>query len=237
MNESPDSVPGAIPTREHGAGSVTYVFLITLVAALGGLLFGYDTGVINGAIGPMKAHFGFTPRQEGWAMGCALLGCALGAGAAGALSDRFGRKKVLVLSAILFPFGPILSRVLVAILLGKSSIFLFMVPMPIMVLLVPLTVLFVASFLLLSDLIIALSVSSIPLSTAVVVFITAFLGFFITDQTKPATITTARIWKILTLSSNIKKVLPSIIMIMLSDTMAYPKDPTIDPMDTARRTL
>jgi len=102
MNESPDSVPGAIPTREHGAGSVTYVFLITLVAALGGLLFGYDTGVINGAIGPMKAHFGFTPRQEGWAMGCALLGCALGAGAAGALSDRFGRKKVLVLSAILF---------------------------------------------------------------------------------------------------------------------------------------
>ena len=102
MNESPGSVPGGIPMGERGAGSITYVFLITLVAALGGLLFGYDTGVINGAIGPLKAHFAFTPRQEGWAMGCALLGCAIGAGAAGALSDRFGRKKVLVLSAILF---------------------------------------------------------------------------------------------------------------------------------------
>ena len=43
-------------------GSMTYVFLVTLVAALGGLLFGYDTGVINGAIGPLKAHFDLTPR-------------------------------------------------------------------------------------------------------------------------------------------------------------------------------
>ncbi len=73
-----------------------------IVAALGGLLFGYDTGVINGAIGPLKAHFSLDPQQEGWAMGCALLGCALGAAGAGAISDRFGRKKVLILSAILF---------------------------------------------------------------------------------------------------------------------------------------
>ena len=83
-------------------GSTTYVFLVTFVAALGGLLFGYDTGVINGAIGPLKAHFSLNPQQEGWAMGCALLGCALGAAGAGAISDRFGRKKVLILAAVLF---------------------------------------------------------------------------------------------------------------------------------------
>lgn len=109
MNENPDLATRDMPTPDRGyalaggqAGSLTYVFLVTIVAALGGLLFGYDTGVINGAIGPLKAHFGLNPRQEGWATACALLGCALGAAGAGALSDRFGRKKVLVLSAILF---------------------------------------------------------------------------------------------------------------------------------------
>lgn len=79
-----------------------YVMVVCLVAALGGLLFGYDTGVINGAIGPLKAHFALDAKWTGWAMGCALVGCAIGAGAAGVLSDRFGRKKVLILSAVLF---------------------------------------------------------------------------------------------------------------------------------------
>jgi SP family xylose:H+ symportor-like MFS transporter len=72
------------------------------VAALGGLLFGYDTGVINGAIGPLKAHFQLDATWEGWATGCALLGCAIGAGLAGMLSDRFGRKKVLIFAAVMF---------------------------------------------------------------------------------------------------------------------------------------
>ncbi|HQG48179.1 MAG TPA: sugar porter family MFS transporter, partial [Sedimentisphaerales bacterium] len=97
MTESPDMATGRSRT-----GSTTYVFVVTLVAALGGLLFGYDTGVINGAIGPLKAYFSLNPRQEGWAMGCALLGCALGAIGAGPLSDCFGRKKALIVSAILF---------------------------------------------------------------------------------------------------------------------------------------
>ena len=87
---------------DHGVGSTTYIFMVTLIAALGGLLFGYDTGVINGAIGPLKAYFSLSPRQEGWAMGCALLGCALGAAGAGPMCDRFGRKRALVVSAILF---------------------------------------------------------------------------------------------------------------------------------------
>jgi len=102
-------VAGGAPGAERGGigagretGSLTYVLLVTLVAALGGLLFGYDTGVINGAIGPLKTHFNLDARQEGWATACALLGCALGAGAAGALSDWLGRKKVLILSAVFF---------------------------------------------------------------------------------------------------------------------------------------
>lgn len=87
---------------QSGTGSTAFVVRVSLVAALGGLLFGYDTGVINGAIGPLKAHFSLNPTQEGWATGCALLGCALGAAGAGALSDWLGRKKVLILSAVMF---------------------------------------------------------------------------------------------------------------------------------------
>ncbi len=83
-------------------GSVVYVMLVCMVAALGGLLFGYDTGVINGAIGPLKAHFSLDANWAGWATGCALVGCAIGAAIAGVLSDWLGRKKVLILSAILF---------------------------------------------------------------------------------------------------------------------------------------
>ncbi|MFH1883518.1 MAG: sugar porter family MFS transporter [Planctomycetota bacterium] len=83
-------------------GSIVYVMLVCMVAALGGLLFGYDTGVINGAIGPLKAHFVLDANWAGWTTGCALVGCAIGAGIAGVLSDWLGRKKVLILSAILF---------------------------------------------------------------------------------------------------------------------------------------
>jgi len=84
------------------SGSSVYIFMVCIVAALGGLLFGYDTGVINGAIGPLKTYFALDAKAEGWAMGCALLGCAIGAASAGVLSDWLGRKKVLIFSAILF---------------------------------------------------------------------------------------------------------------------------------------
>ncbi len=83
-------------------GSINFVVRVSLVAALGGLLFGYDTGVINGAIGPLTDHFALDTAEKGWATGCALIGCALGAVLAGVLSDWLGRKKVLILSAIMF---------------------------------------------------------------------------------------------------------------------------------------
>ena len=95
-----DATLGKIMNEEKG--SIVYVMVVCLVAALGGLLFGYDTGVINGAIGPLKAHFALDANWEGWATGCALVGCAIGAAIAGMLSDWLGRKKVLIVSAILF---------------------------------------------------------------------------------------------------------------------------------------
>ena len=88
--------------QDDEKGSILYVALVCVVAALGGLLFGYDTGVINGAIGPLKAHFSLDANAEGWATGCALVGCAIGAALAGVLSDWLGRKKVLIVSAVLF---------------------------------------------------------------------------------------------------------------------------------------
>ncbi len=83
-------------------GSIVYLTLVCLVAAMGGLLFGYDTAVISGAIGFLESHFELNAMMVGWTAGCALVGCIIGTVMAGVLSDRIGRKKVLVLSAILF---------------------------------------------------------------------------------------------------------------------------------------
>jgi SP family xylose:H+ symportor-like MFS transporter len=91
-----------MPMRDDEKGSLLYVALVCVVAALGGLLFGYDTGVINGAIGPLEDHFVLDASAKGWATGCALVGCAVGAALAGVLSDWLGRKKVLIISAVLF---------------------------------------------------------------------------------------------------------------------------------------
>jgi len=80
-----------------------YVWGISLVAALGGLMFGYDWVVISGAEPFYKQYFALTSAaEEGWAMGSALIGCLLGAVLSGGLSDRFGRKRLLILSAIVF---------------------------------------------------------------------------------------------------------------------------------------
>ena len=79
-----------------------YTIGVCLVAALGGLLFGYDTAVIAGAIGFLQNHFNLDPTLKGWAAACALLGCILGVSFAGVFSDKMGRKKTLLLSGILF---------------------------------------------------------------------------------------------------------------------------------------
>lgn len=76
--------------------------LIAVVASMGGLLFGYDTGVINGTQFYFSKYFELTAAMKGWVVGSALLGCFVGAVIAGPLSKSWGRKKSLVISAILF---------------------------------------------------------------------------------------------------------------------------------------
>src|SRR5512147_318088 len=82
--------------------NLSYLVPICLVATLGGLLFGYDTGVISGAIEFLTAHFHLDVVMKGWASGCVLIGCATGVLIVGPISDRFGRKKALLLAAALF---------------------------------------------------------------------------------------------------------------------------------------
>src|SRR5689334_9268547 len=80
-----------------------YVWLISSVAAMGGLLFGWDWVVIGGAKMFFQRYFDLTSEaQIGWANSCALIGCLVGALMAGALSDRFGRKRLLVAAALIF---------------------------------------------------------------------------------------------------------------------------------------
>jgi SP family sugar porter-like MFS transporter len=80
-----------------------YVWWIATVAALGGLLFGYDWVVIGGAKPFYEAHFGLvSPQVQGWAMSCALVGCLVGAMLSGMLSERFGRKPALLAAALVF---------------------------------------------------------------------------------------------------------------------------------------
>ncbi|MEP7251486.1 MAG: sugar porter family MFS transporter [Ginsengibacter sp.] len=86
----------------NNQGSKWYVYKATIVAAVGGLLFGYDTAVVAGAIGFIQKRYDLSSTMVGWVASCALIGCIVGAMFAGKLSDAIGRKKVLILSAILF---------------------------------------------------------------------------------------------------------------------------------------
>ncbi len=81
-----------------------YIFAISMVSAMGGLLFGYDWVVIGGAKPFYETFFEISqsPTLQGWAMSCALIGCLFGAIASGVFSDRFGRKRLLIFSALLF---------------------------------------------------------------------------------------------------------------------------------------
>lgn len=88
--------------KTHEQGSGGYLLLACLVAALGGLLFGFDTAVISGAIDQLEVQFSLSAWMKGWIVSSALVGCLIGSGIAGWLSDRFGRKIILILAAVLF---------------------------------------------------------------------------------------------------------------------------------------
>ena len=118
-------------------GSFQFVFFATAVTALGGFLFGYDTAVINGANTFLQEHFALNPARDalwiGLATASAILGCLPGAMAAGFVSDRFGRRRVLFFCALLYALAGMLSaipqtfgqfiaaRVLSGVAIGVSS--------------------------------------------------------------------------------------------------------------------
>ena len=79
-----------------------YVVSVTLVAAIGGLIFGFDTAIVAGATRYMKEQFSLDSLQEGWAVAVVLIGCMFGAGLAGPISDRIGRRRFMRISAVLF---------------------------------------------------------------------------------------------------------------------------------------
>jgi len=93
--------------------TIHYRFLlpVTLTAALGGLLFGYDTAVISGCIGYLSDYFGLNDALKGWAASSALVGCIAGAMVAGFVGDAIGRKRTLLLCAGLFAISAVGSAI------------------------------------------------------------------------------------------------------------------------------
>ena len=109
--------------------SVRYLYLPAAIAAIGGLLFGFDTAVINGAIVFLKRQFAWTDSQTEVGASSLLLGCVLGASLAAFTSDRFGRKRVLLAAAALFTASSIaaalprdLTQFVIARLVGGLAI-------------------------------------------------------------------------------------------------------------------
>lgn len=90
-------------------GSLLYAYVISIIAAVGGFLFGFDTAVIAGAIPYMEKYFSLNATQLGIAVSSALLGCIFGTIFAGSLADKFGRKKIMMVAALLFLISAILT--------------------------------------------------------------------------------------------------------------------------------
>lgn len=115
--------------REHKY----FVYVMTLVAAIGGLLFGFDTGVISGVILFVKSQFHLTPMTEGLVVSAVLFGAFFSAALSGRFSDIFGRRKLLIITAIFFIIGTIVAalaptalwlivgRIIVGFAIGISS--------------------------------------------------------------------------------------------------------------------
>ena len=99
-----------------------YFYLIAAVAALGGLLFGYDTGVISGALLFIRQVMSLSPTMQGVVVAIALAGAAIGAATAGYLSDRSGRRLVILGAGLLFIAGALISAVaqgVVVLVIGR----------------------------------------------------------------------------------------------------------------------
>jgi MFS transporter, SP family, sugar:H+ symporter len=87
----------------------TYMVLVAIIVALGGFLLGFDATVISGAVPFIRSHFGLNDLSSGWAVSCFGYGALAGYAVAGPMSDRFGRKSVLLLTAVFFTVSALLS--------------------------------------------------------------------------------------------------------------------------------
>src|SRR5215212_7557798 len=94
-------------TSDGSGGSRRFVYVVASVAALGGLLFGYDTGVISGALLFIGKDFQLTAFLEGFIVSSLLLGAVVGAGISGVLSDRLGRRTIILVAATIFAIGAV----------------------------------------------------------------------------------------------------------------------------------
>jgi sugar porter (SP) family MFS transporter len=103
----PKAAKPVAPATGPATGINRFVYSAVGIAALGGLLFGYDTGVISGAILFVKGEFSLSPTMEEIVVSAVLLGAILGASAGGALTGRFGRRKMIILAGIVFTLSAI----------------------------------------------------------------------------------------------------------------------------------
>lgn len=87
---------------DQNTGNFGFVILISCIATIGGFLFGFDSGVINGTITGLQTAFNSDSMGTGWNVASMLLGCAFGAAAAGRLADYYGRRTMLILAAVFF---------------------------------------------------------------------------------------------------------------------------------------
>ena len=88
--------------KDNAKSRIGHLIKISSIAAAGGFLFGYDTAVISGTLSMVQKQFGLNPAMEGWFVSSALIGCIIGVSGAGWMSDRFGRKRILLLTGLLF---------------------------------------------------------------------------------------------------------------------------------------
>jgi SP family sugar:H+ symporter-like MFS transporter len=107
--EKPSDLPvvasqnaGSLGTVHGTSGDSAYVIVLSCVAAIGGFLFGFDSGVINGTVDALAKTFGTNAAGTGFAVASVLLGCAVGAFGAGRLADSLGRRPTMLLNGVLF---------------------------------------------------------------------------------------------------------------------------------------
>lgn len=109
--ESVSSVESIENSQKEQAPKKWTAYAVAGIAALGGLLFGYDTGVISGATLFLQKDFAFTPLSEEIAVSCILVGCIVGAAIGGKLIDVLGRRMMLIITSLVFAVGAILTGV------------------------------------------------------------------------------------------------------------------------------